>query len=185
MSNPPPGRSESIGPSDPRPLGQVFATVRENRKGGRGSLMQRDFIEESDASAARAVLAGSGLSLEAAARRALVAPRVTPRNTTFEHAYDAFIRSRLLAQKKPATVSWYQDKLGRFVTRWTVRQIDSITRSEILEAIEAEPCGASTKAGLARALRALWRFCLAHEPPLASSDATQGLRVTPQKSLGE
>ena len=145
--------------------------------------MDRDFLEENDAAAARALLAGSGISLEEAARRALSSPRVAPRNTTFEAAYDLFIRSRLAAEKKPATVAWYQDKLGRFVSPWQTRQIDTITRVEIRAAIDAEPCGASTKAGITRALRALWRFCLAHEPPLVGADATVGLRVTsPAKS---
>lgn len=152
-------------------------------------MPRRDYAltsaQKADARAALELLDGTEISLEEAARRAIVGRR-SGKKTLVPAAIDLFIRSRLKANCRDATVAWYQDKLSRFDAMWEERSIDSITRLEIREAIEAESVSEATKAGLARALRALWRFCAALEPPLTGADVTHGLRtVGPRKSAAK
>lgn len=136
--------------------------------------------QKTDARAALSLLDGTEISLEEAARRAIVGRRPGKRATVAE-AVDLFIRSRLTANCRDATVAWYQDKLSRFVTMWEHRLLDSITRAEIRDAVEEQGVSAGTQAGLARAVRALWRYCAALEPPLTGMDVTHGLRTVPPR----
>ncbi len=133
--------------------------------------------QKMDARAALALLAGSEISLEEAARRAIVGRRAGKR-VLFPAAVDQFTLSRIKEGCRSATVDWYTAKISLFGTLWEHRAIDGITRAEIREAIEMQPVSESTKAAYGRALRALWRFCAALEPPITGADVTHGLRTT-------
>lgn len=140
--------------------------------------------QKADARSAFSLLDGTGITLEEAARRAIVGHRAG-KKLLMPAAADLFIRSRMADNCRPSTITWYESKLARFTTMWAERPIDSISRKEIRDALEAEPVGASTRAGLARALRALWRYCAAQEPPLTGADVTHGLRVTPPRNTSK
>jgi integrase len=137
-----------------------------------------------DARAALRLLEGTGLSLEEAARRAVAGRRAVKR-ITIEDAIDQFVRSRLTNGKRAATVDWYESKLKLFGKKFGARHFDDVDRGALREWIEAVPLGVGTRAGIARAVRALWRWGMLHEPPLVALDVTLGLRTTAPGNRGE
>lgn len=133
---------------------------------------RRDFAltpnEKMDARSALAALEGTGMTLEEAVRRALEGKRAVKRVPVQEVCAD-FLRSRL--SLRPATASWYMSRIDRFAASFTGRTLDEVTRAEFREWLKT--CGYSP--GQIRAVRALYKWAIAHEPPRAASDVTAGL----------
>jgi integrase len=97
---------------------------------------------------------------------------------TVETCADAFIRSRLLLGKRSATVEWYTDRLSRFTRDFGPRMVDSVTRAEFREWLTGSIATPASRISMTRAVRALWRWAIAEEPPAAAVDITSGLRTS-------
>jgi len=137
-----------------------------------------------DARAAFRLLEGTGITLEEAARRAVSGRRAIKR-ITIEEAIDQFVRSRLSNGSRSATVNWYESKLKLFGVHFGKRHFDDVDRAAILDWLGGLKLSLGTKAGIARAIRALWRWGLISEPPLVGVDATIGLQTTAPANSGE
>lgn len=137
-----------------------------------------------DARAAFRLLEGTGISLEEAARRAVSGRRAIKR-ITIEAAIDQFVRSRLSNGSRSATVNWYESKLKLFGVHFGARHFDDVDRAAILDWLAGLQLSLGTKAGISRAIRALWRWGLVCEPPLVGQDVTVGLQTTAPANSGE
>lgn len=133
-------------------------------------------VERSDARAALALLQGSGLSLEAAVRRALEG-RAALRRITVEDATEKFLRARL-GDCRDTTWGFYETKLQAVRDTFGTRQMDEVSRADFREWLAAMQVTPTTRAGYVRAARALWRWAARQEPPLAGPSPTEGLSGT-------
>jgi site-specific recombinase XerD len=133
-----------------------------------------------DAREALKLLSGSGITLEEAARMAVAGKRIITR-TTVADAVDRFILSRLRKTNrrgKPlraASIEWYQDFLAPLVRDHSAEYLDAIDRTQLAKWLHTRATGPTSRTAIARACRALWRWALAEDPPLVTSDATIGL----------
>jgi integrase len=139
--------------------------------------------EKTDARAALKLLAGVA-SLETAARAYLSGKRTIARKSVSEIA-DTFLRSRITNGARRATWHWYDERLRYVVTRFGDVLMDDVTRAEFREWLAGLPHRPSSKAGTARAARALWRWAIQHEPPLAVIDVTVGCNFKVSSRNGE
>jgi hypothetical protein len=140
--------------------------------------------QKADARAALALLAGTDLSLEEAARRAVQGRRALRRIKTVD-ARDEFVRSRLVAGKRARTVEFYEDKLSLPMAKFGERWFDDVSRPEFFEWIKRLDVAEGTRAGIVRACRALWRWGIAQEPQLVAVDITAGLNSTGPSNQGD
>ncbi len=143
--------------------------------------MRRDFAlspeEKIDARAALALLAGSGLTLTDAARLALhLKPQAAGRHTVAE-GVEAYFKAAVKRRMKSGTLEFYQSHLDAVVRRWGEDQMDAVERADLRRWLEALPLAPDTVRGRLRAARAMWRWCLRQDPPLASRDPTEGLQL--------
>jgi integrase len=129
--------------------------------------------QRADARAALALLQGSGLSLEAAARRALEG-RAALQHVTVEDCADRFLRARL-GSCRDGTWGFYESKLNALRDAFGSRRMDEVSRADFRAWLAALDCTETTRAGYMRAARALWRWAAAQEPPLAGPTPTTGL----------
>jgi integrase len=128
--------------------------------------------QRADARAALKLLAGSGFTLEAAARRAIEGRAALVR-ISVDDAAEMFLRAKLA--KRGATWQWYETRLNGLRAQFGARFLDDVSRAEFrgwVAALEVEP---STRTGYVRAARALWRWAAAQEPPLAGPSPTAGM----------
>lgn len=132
--------------------------------------------QRADARAALAKLrkAGLGLTLEAAVDIAL-AGKKAPKPILADDAVPKFIASRLASGARPATVNWYEDVLGPWLRTKGAMTLDEFTRPQLLAWINERSAGA--RPGYLRAIRALFRWAAAQEPPLVGADPTVGLAL--------
>lgn len=140
--------------------------------------------QKADARRALRILSG-GASLEAAANAFVAGKRSMKRMPLAEVAND-FIHSRVIAGCRNSTLEWYNERIEYVVDRFGGTIMDEVTRAQFrdwLSALELKP---ASKAGVARAARALWRWAMHHEPPLAALDVTTGVKfsVTPNAAGG-
>lgn len=139
-----------------------------------------DARQRADARAALKLLAHSNLTLEDAARLALAGKHVLHRTKVAE-ACDRFHLSRVRKKNrrgKPlrsGTITWYEISLKPFVRDFGDEFIDSIDRSQFSKWLTALKIGDTSRAAIARACRALWRWGLAENPALVTADATIGV----------
>lgn len=142
--------------------------------------MRTDFAltpdQRTDARTALRLLAGTGITLTQAAQQALQGKRAVER-IKFSQAVDDFIRSRSSSGLRATTVGWYQKMLGLPEAKFGEKYFDEITRSDLFIWLKAVPISEHSRAGMSRALRALWRWGMAHEPQLVGLDITPGLRT--------
>jgi integrase len=131
--------------------------------------------QRADARAALKLLEGSGLSLEAAARRAIEG-KAAVRRVSMEVCADLFLRTKLV--KREHTYDWYEARLRAVRDAFGEREMDSVTRAEFREWVAAMEVTASTRSGYVRAARALWRWAAAQEPPLAGPPPTTGMQAS-------
>lgn len=140
--------------------------------------MRRNFslspVQRADARAALALLSPVGMTLEQAARIALGKKGPTPNVTVAQVATD-FLRLKLTEKCRPATFEWYEERLNHVADAFGERVIDSVTRGEFRAWLEQSSGGAASRAGTARAARALWRYALRQDPPLVNQVVTDGL----------
>jgi integrase len=129
--------------------------------------------ERADARAALQILVGSGLSLAAAARRA-VEGRAALRRISVEDTADLFLRAKL-PQVRPQTWSWFEQRLGPLRDAFGTRSMDEVSRADFRAWLTSLAVGEATRTGYVRAARALWRWAAAQEPPLAGPPPTSGL----------
>lgn len=130
-----------------------------------------------DAREALRLLDGSGLTLTAVARRAIEG-RLAMQRVDLTTAADRFMLKVVRSLARGATVRWYENKLSPFLEELGARMMDDLTKADLLAVVEKLDVTEATKASYYRAIRAVWRWALAHEPPLAGADITAGLRST-------
>lgn len=136
--------------------------------------------QRADARAALTILAGSGLSLQAAAEAAL-SGRVQPvRTVTVDQAGALFLTAKAAAKRRPKTLSWYSEMLDVFAGKFGGEHMDGITRAQLLAWIAERPAG--SRPHFIRVVRALFRWAGAQEPPLLGVDPTVGMRAESTES---
>lgn len=140
--------------------------------------------QRADARAALKLLEGTGVSLEEAARRAIHGRRAVHR-IRISDAIDSFIRSRLTGGKRLRTVEWYQDKLRLVDASFGAKYFDDVDRATLFAWLAQLPGSEGSRAAVARACRALWRWGMAHEPQLVAVDITAGLRTASPSNGGD
>jgi integrase len=128
--------------------------------------------DRADARAALALLSGSGLTLEAAARVALEGKSAI-RRITVGTAADLFLREKL--KRRGATVGFYESKLRGICDVFGEKLMDEVSRADFRAWAAALEVAETTRAGYVRAARALWRWAAAQEPPLAGPAPTTGM----------
>jgi integrase len=128
-----------------------------------------------DARDAMNALEGTGMSLTEAVRRALEGRRSVERATVAQVA-EQFLRSRLTLRS--ATAAWYLTKVGQFSGEFGTRCMDDVTRADFRGWIKS----GGHSAAMVRAVRAMYRWAIAHEPPLAGQDATSGVSGVPSRA---
>lgn len=150
--------------------------------------MRKDFAlspaQKLDARSALRLLEGTGISLEQAARGAVQGKRAVER-IRFSLALDRFVRSRMDNGNRSSTVGWYQKMLGTAENKFGERWFDEIGRAELFAWLKGQPVSEHSRAGMSRALRAVWRWGLTHEPQLVAIDITVGLRTDAPRNEGE
>ena len=125
------------------------------------------------------LLAASHLTLEDAARLALAGKHVLHR-TKVADACDRFLLSRVRKTNRrgqplrSGTITWYEVSLKPLVRDFGDEFIDTLDRSRFSPWIASVKIGDTSRAGTARASRALWRWALAEHPALVTTDATIG-----------
>lgn len=121
------------------------------------------------------ILKGSGLSLVDAAEIAMNAQDFgIAENITLEASADRFLHAKLLEKKSENTFLFYESKLNRFTEELGSEIIARIDRKTLKGWIERQG-SKGNQAATFRALRALFRWCAAQEPPLIGKDPTKGL----------
>ena len=138
--------------------------------------------QRTDARAALKLLDGTGITLEEAARRAISGRRAL-RRVKFSVAVDEFVRAKLT--KRVRTVEWYEQKLKAPVEKFGDITFDEITRADFHAWLKEYPVTAATRAGIARACRAVWNWGIAHEPQLVAIDITAGLETASGNNAGD
>lgn len=131
--------------------------------------------QRADARAALRVLEGSGLSLEAAARRAIQG-RAALQRVTVDEAVERFLRVKL--KRREHTYDWYETRLNVMRATFGARFMDEVSRAEFRAWIAALDVSDGTRANYTRASRALWRWAAAQEPPMAGPSPTEGMDAT-------
>lgn len=139
--------------------------------------------EKADAREALRLLDGSGMSLPTAVKIALAGKRSLRRDTV-EDTADAFLKSRIASGCRPSTVTWYDEQLIVIAGGMGGRVMDDVTRSEFRQWLTNTERAASSRAGIARVARALWRWAIAADPPIATHDVTLGLDFAPPGRAG-
>lgn len=142
--------------------------------------------QRTDAREALRLLDGSGISLAQAARTAIAGKRALRRATVRDVASE-FLRTRLVGGCRRATFDWYDERLNYITDGFGNRIMDDVTRAEFLAWFAQSSRGPSSKAGIARAGRALWRWAIRADPPMAAWDVTVGLTFSspPNSSTSE
>lgn len=150
--------------------------------------MRSDFAlspeQRIDARDALRILDGTGITLTHAAQQAVQGRRAVHR-IKFADAVDDFIRSRMASGLRSTSIGWYQKMLALPEAKFGARFFDEIQRAELFAWLKAIPISEHSRAGMSRALRALWRWGIAHEPQLVGLDITPGLRSTAPRNEGD
>jgi integrase len=150
--------------------------------------MRQDYAltpeQRMDARDALRILDGTGITLQQAAQQAVQGKRAV-RRIRFTQAVDEFIRSRMARGLRSRSVAWYEKMLALPEAKFGDRHFDEISRAELFAWLQAVPIGEHTRAGMSRALRALWRWGVAQEPQLVGQDITPGLRTDGPRNEGD
>lgn len=146
------------------------------------SRLRSDFAlgpaERADARSALILLAGSGLSLTEAARRALIAregrAEALPR-LAWPEAVRAFLAYTHGRGRRAATLAYYEAQFARFSASPWAEDWQRLTRAQLRAWIESMPQGPTMRAMMYRCLRAVYRWAARQEPPLVRANPTDGL----------
>lgn len=140
--------------------------------------MRKDFAlsseQKMDARAAVQILEGTGITLTQAAELAVRGRRALLR-WTFEKACDEFNLDRARSGIRARSVEFYDQKLGRLKKLLGDRIVDEISKRELDQAIKTLGATRGMRASLVRAARALWSWCVAHDPQIAVEVITLGM----------
>lgn len=134
----------------------------------------------SDVRAALDHLQGSGISLLQAAQIAMQGRRAVTR-IVCDDAVGLLLREVLRRKSRPDTYRWYEEKLGVWLKTFGGRMLDEISRAELTTWRNALGCEHESKRHYAKAVRALFRWAIAHEPPMLGNDVTVGFVPKPLK----
>lgn len=158
----------------------VFIGLRALKK--RVQNLRSDFrlgpAEKADARAALVLLAGTGLSLTDAARRAIIArddraPVV--RSVPFSDALRDFIAYTHGKKRRLATLAYYETHLTRFGESPLAARWQRVTRPELRKWLDGLTQGATMKAMVFRCVRAFYRWAGRQEPALVGKSPTEGM----------
>lgn len=94
-----------------------------------------------------------------------------------ETAADQFVRDALKRNLRRRSVEFYESKLAGFLDAFEGRDLDSFSRPEVRQWLEALPVSDTTREGYLRAIRAFFRWAVRQEPALCRSDPTDGLAL--------
>lgn len=136
--------------------------------------------ERADAREALKILEGSGLTLTAAAIRALQGRRAL-RRVCLAEAVGDFLRTRLSLRAR--TFEWYESNLKPLTAQFGDDNVDDVDRARFMAWIGAKK--EAERRRVTRAARAFFRWCAAQEPQIATVDPTHGIEVSSQGSGGE
>lgn len=134
--------------------------------------------QKHDARSALRMLEGSGLTLSEAARMALDRRRAV-KSVSVADCANLFLRDRLI-RTRPHTFAFYESRLGIFAQAFGLRQMNDVTRALVRDWVAALEVAELTRRGYTRAIRAMWRWAAAQEPPIAGEDPTAGMSGTPE-----
>lgn len=116
----------------------------------------------------------AGVATFTTAAKAYLAGKRTLKRQTVSESVESFLRSRLADGVRRSTFAWYDERLKYVVDGFGDRVMDEVTRADFRTWMNGLAWKPSSKAGIARAARALWRWGIAHEPQLAVFDVTVG-----------
>lgn len=134
-----------------------------------------------DAREALRILEGSGLSLTVAAQRA-VGGRAALQHVSLRTAADRYLLQLVRSKARGATVRWYENKLAPILAELGEKKMDDLTRSDLIAAAEGQQVEEPTRCSYFRAVRAVWRWAMRQEPPLAGADITAGLPTSARRA---
>jgi site-specific recombinase XerD len=140
--------------------------------------------QRADAREAIAILGGTGMSLAIAARIASGGRRAT-QSVTVEQGAERFMLHVVRSSLRPRSKEWYESHLTAIRQAMADDRMDRVTRAQINAYLASVPGAPGTRAGRARAIRALWRWGSRQEPPLCDAGAVEGLETTGPDNGGE
>lgn len=134
--------------------------------------------ERADARSALVLLAGSGLTLTEAARRALLAREGRAqalRTVPIADALRDFLAYTHARGRRMATLAYYEAQLSRFAASALAADWQRLERPALRAWLLSMPQGATVRGMMFRCIRALYRWALRQEPPLVRGNPTEGL----------
>lgn len=122
-----------------------------------------------------------GITFEQA--QALAAQNAAPKASgkLLSAVMDEFIRARMQAGIRSASVRWFSTRLSPLYVALGQRQADKIARADLKAVLDRMPVSPSTKNNYARAWGAVWKWGLKQEDPPFLRDVTFGLAPRPNK----
>lgn len=146
--------------------------------------------EKADARAALVLLAGTGLTLAEAARRALLADTVAGRapalkTVPFADAVRDFIADLHRRQRRGMTLEYYENNLARFAASKLAADWQRLDGLQIKRWIEGLPQGRTVKAMTFRCLHTLYRWAARQRPALVNKPPTEGLHLGNDRPQGD
>lgn len=151
------------GATAPRFQSGVFIIMRHDR-----ALTP---TEKVDARAALAVLDGSGMTLEAAAIRAI--GRRPIEVVDVDTAVDRFTKRCIRKNLSPVTVDDYSNKLNAFADQFEGEALEAIDRSRLNRWIEDLPIKETTRKSYRNVISVFLNWCQREDPPLVSSNVIE------------
>lgn len=133
--------------------------------------------ERADARQAIRMLEGSGLSMSDAARIALHLNPGASECVDVAVGIDRYILACVRKQMATGTLEFYQNHLEQVAATWGAMKMDSVRRADLRKWLESLELAPDTIRGRLRAIRAMWRWCMREDPPLANMDPTDGLQL--------
>jgi hypothetical protein len=124
------------------------------------------------------------MSLAIAARIASGGRRAT-QSVTVEQGAERFMLHVVRSSLRPRSKEWYESHLTAIRQAMAEDRMDRVTRAQINAYLATVPGAPGTRAGRARAIRALWRWGSRQEPPLCDAQAVEGLATTGPDNGGE
>lgn len=141
--------------------------------------MRRNFAltaeQKIDAREAIRLLEGSGLTLKDAARIARHLNPESSESRTVAEGIDAFLQGAVDRKMTSGTLEFYVWHLDALREPFGDQSMDSVTRAALRRWLHGLDLAPDTVRGRMRATRAMWRWCLRQDPPLANKDPTLGL----------
>lgn len=130
-----------------------------------------------------AALSALGISYEEAEALALRkrGAQAAPEGVKVTPSLDAFLRERMKAGIRSASVRWFSTRLGPLHSRLGQRQVASLSRADLREVLNRMEVSDSTRNNYARAWRAWWRWLMKLDDTPARSDITLGLAPIARK----